>query len=122
MSSNKSIPGNETPPYATFLEAVNTVIQANLSDWKFSIDQLADTLHLSRMQLHRKLKATAGISTSLYIRKQRLKAAKKILLSTDWNIYIVARKVGFLSASYFTRCFVGEFGVTPSDFRLSGGK
>lgn len=120
MSSNTEITRPGTLEYPNFMDKVNAVIQSNLTNPDFDIDHLSQSLTISRMQLHRKLKAKTGISASHYIRQLRLREAKKLLSSTDWKISKIAHQVGFRRPSWFTRCFVKAFGVSPSDYRLSG--
>ena len=45
----------------------------------FTARKFGETLGMSRMQLHRKLKALTGLSTSAFIRDQRLQLAVKQL-------------------------------------------
>ena len=43
--------------------------------------------------------------------------AKVMLLHSDMPIYAIAEELGFQSATFFSRFFHRENGVTPSDFR-----
>jgi len=71
---------------------------------------------MSRMQLHRKLKALTGLSASEFIRSQRLKLAAQILKSSDINISEVGYSVGFNDHAYFSKCFKEAYNCTPSEF------
>jgi len=73
---------------------------------------------MSRMQVHRKLKALIGNSATRYIRSFRLERARRILEERNENISEVAYSVGFGSPAYFTRCFKEEFGYPPSELKL----
>jgi AraC-like DNA-binding protein len=75
---------------------------------------------MSRAQLHRKLKALTGLSTSHYIRSIRLHKAKAVLKQTDLNISQVAYEVGFSDPKYFSRVFTQAYGRTPMAFRNEG--
>ena len=72
---------------------------------------------MSRMQLHRKLKALTDRSASSFIRGMRLQKAKILLQQTQQNISEVAFEVGFNDPKYFSRVFTEAFGITPSDFK-----
>ena len=99
-----------------FIQKVITAIEKDLSNADFGTVQLCRALALSRTQLHNKLKALTGRSTSLFIRFIRLNIAKELLQNTDQNISEIAYDVGFKDPNYFTRIFVEEFGQPPSNF------
>ena len=70
---------------------------------------------MSRVQLHRKLKALTGKSASNYLKYVRLSRARKLIEEDKGNISEIAYSVGFSSPAYFTRCFKEEYGFPPSD-------
>jgi AraC-like DNA-binding protein len=80
---------------------------------------LCRKIGLGRSQLHNKLKALTGQSTSIYIRAIRLEKAKELLRMTDLNISEVAYEVGFRTPLYFTQVFTEEAGLSPSGFRIA---
>jgi YesN/AraC family two-component response regulator len=98
-----------------FINKVMEVIEEHLSEEEFSIEQFGKEVGMSRMQLHRKLKALTGKSPSNYLRSIRLVRAKKMIEEQKGNISEIAYSVGFSSPQYFTRCFKEEFGYPPSD-------
>ena len=98
-----------------FLNKTYEVIEQHLSEEKFSIEQFGEEVGMSRVQLHRKLKALTGKSASLYLRSARLAKAKKMLEDKRGNISEIAYSVGFSSPTYFTACFKEEYGCLPSD-------
>jgi AraC-like DNA-binding protein len=67
------------------------------------------------MNLHRKLKALAGISTGEFIRNYRLKRATQ-LLRQGYSVSETAYMVGFEDPSYFARSFRKTYNMTPSTF------
>ena len=101
----------------TFLTKLQTIIEENIEDDTFGIPQLCQAACLSRSQLHNKIKAATGISTSIYIRNIRLKKAKHLLEHSDRNISEVAYEVGFKDPSYFSRLFTERYGITPRGIR-----
>ena len=100
-----------------FIIRVRQVIEDNLDDENFGITELGQAIAMSRAQIHRKIKALTGLSTSIFIRSIRLNKAKTLLLNTDLNISQVAYEVGFRDPKYFSRTFSEEFGQVPKDFR-----
>lgn len=100
-----------------FLLEIHTILAANLSDDNFGITQLCEQLRLSRSQVHNKLKALTGKSTSIYIRNFRLEKSKLLLTGTDLNISEIAYAVGFRTPVYFTQTFTDTVGIPPTQYR-----
>jgi AraC-like DNA-binding protein len=92
-----------------------SVIEAHLGDSAFSQDDFQREVGMSRMQLHRKLKALTGHSPGEFMRIQRLIRASDILRTTT-NISDVCYQTGFTSLSYFAKCFRKQFGTTPKEY------
>ena len=99
-----------------FLEKVQVVLNVNLVEASFSIEDFSKAVGMSRMQLHRKIKALTGLSASEFIRSQRLKLAAQLLKKSDINISEVGYSVGFNDPSYFTKCFKVAYNCTPTEF------
>jgi DNA-binding response OmpR family regulator/two-component sensor histidine kinase len=99
-----------------FMEKVLAVVEAHLGDADFGVEQFGREVGLSRMQLHRKLTALTGQTTSDFIRTMRLKRAAQLLEVQAATVSEVAFSVGFGSLSYFTRSFRGQFGVNPTEY------
>ena len=98
-----------------FLEKLVEEIEENIGDESFGVEQLADTINLSRSQLHRKMISITNQTPSLFIRKYRLERAKNLLEQGAGRVSDIAFQVGFSSPSYFTKYFVEEFGKTPKN-------
>ncbi len=99
-----------------FLIRLQDILNENLEDSSFNSDALAKKLGLGRMQLHRKLKAMTGLSTSEFLRSQRLKLAIKLLKEPGRNISEIAYDVGFNTPSYFIKCFKAVYKCTPNEY------
>jgi AraC-like DNA-binding protein len=98
------------------LKRVQKIIEENLEDEAFGVEELAQKLRLSRTQLHRKLSALSNRPASLFIRSVRLYHAGKMLEENEFTVNEVAYSVGFSSHAYFSKCFREEFGCTPKEF------
>lgn len=98
-----------------FMNKILDIIEKHLGEEEFTIEQFAEEASMSRVQLHRKLKALTGKSASTYLRSVRLLKAKKMLSEQNGNVSEIAYAVGFSSPAYFTRCFKEEFNYLPSD-------
>lgn len=101
----------------TFLERLEEIIQANLDDTEFGVQELSKAAGRSHMQVYRKLKALTGKTPSQFIRSIRLHQGKGLLQMTDLTISEIAYQVGFSNPNYFSRTFHDEFNVPPNSFR-----
>ena len=111
------LPTEEMEQEDAFIIEVRQAVLDHLTDEAFGVDQLAHETGYSRSQLHRKLKALTGKSTTALIRRIRLAEATKLLRQPDKNISEVAYAVGFNSLEHFSRSFKDEYGQTPGDYR-----
>ncbi|MDQ3534289.1 MAG: ATP-binding protein, partial [Bacteroidota bacterium] len=99
-----------------FLQRIMKIIEEHMEDTSFDVEIFSREAGLSKIQLHRKLKALTNESPGDFIRIMRLKRAADLLSQNAGTIAEVAYKVGFQEPSYFTRCFHKQFGKTPSEF------
>jgi signal transduction histidine kinase/DNA-binding response OmpR family regulator len=103
-----------------FLQRVMQVVEERMGDADFSVDELSREVGLSRVHLHRKMKALTGESASDFIRMMRLKRAAQLLDSRAGNIAEVAYQVGFNTLSYFSKCFKEQYGLLPNEYIRKG--
>lgn len=99
------------------VDRLENEIESNLNNDQFGVDSLAQSMGMSRSNLHRKLHKRLGISTSQFIREYRLKRAYEILRQEDITASEAAYRVGFSSATYFSTCFHKFFGYTPGEVK-----
>jgi AraC-like DNA-binding protein len=100
-----------------FLTKINLILEKNIDNSSFSVEDLASKLSISRVQLYRKVKAVLGIGVGDYINNFRLEKAKELLMTTTMNISEIAYSCGFASPNYFSTIFKTKFGIPPKDFR-----
>ncbi|RRQ48646.1 hybrid sensor histidine kinase/response regulator [Maribacter algicola] len=102
-----------------FLNKLQLILDKHLTDPSLSSPKLCELMGLSRMQLHRKLQSYTGLSTTAFLRSQRLKLATDLLKQGSLNVNEVAYMVGFNSPGYFMKCFKEQFQMTPTEFVAS---
>lgn len=100
-----------------FLRKLHQSVLAHLDEPDFDLQILCREVQMSRTQLYRKLKELTSQSVAKYVRSVRLGVARHLLETTALSIGEVAFRVGFRDQSYFTRTFVGKFGVRPREVR-----
>lgn len=95
---------------------IRNLIREN-PDKKFSSDELAASVGFSRSQLHRKLKALTGMSSTAFVNEIRLNLALNDLKNSALNVSEISYKYGFSDPAYFSNLFKKRFGKTPSEVR-----
>lgn len=96
---------------------VDALIQENIENEEFSVEELGRLLFLSPSQTYKKIKNKTGQNPSEYIRNKRLKKAHQLILTTNLSLSSIAWNVGFTRPSYFSRSFHAFFGYRPSSLR-----
>ena len=100
-----------------FYSKIVGLIEDNLANEEFSVEELAEKAGMSRSMLHRKLKKLTGKSATDLITEIRLERGKELLETSDYTSSEIAYKVGFNSPSYFTKVFKKLFQISPGEFR-----
>jgi signal transduction histidine kinase/ligand-binding sensor domain-containing protein/DNA-binding response OmpR family regulator len=98
-----------------FLNRVREAVERGMADEAFTVEQLAEEVCMSRMQLHRKLTSLTGLAAGDFIRYMRLHRAMAMLKGHAGTVSEIAFRVGFSDPSYFSKCFHRQFSITPSE-------
>ena len=104
------------PRYNNSMENAVRYIVKNL-DRDLSVKEISDDTCLSVSVLYKYFHMYFNCTPKDYINKRRVDEARKLLINTDLSIDEIARKVGFSSASYFTRVFKSIMDTTPLKFK-----
>ncbi len=99
-----------------FLEALNETICKNMEDTDLDVEKLAKIMNMSRITLYRKIKAISNLTPVELINITRLKKAAELLAEGDNKIYEIAYMAGFSSQSNFSRNFLKQFNMTPTEY------
>ena len=105
-----------SPADAQFLEKMNAVIQQQLDDPDLDVEKLAASLYVSRPTLYRKIKVLTDLTPYELINITRLKQAALLLSERKYRIFEVAAMVGYRSQNQLGRCFLKQFGMTPTAY------
>ena len=100
-----------------FLADLTAIIEANLDRADLSVEDVARSLGISRVQLYRKVKAVLGTNPTDFVQSIRLTKARQLLLDDALTIAEVAYQLGFNSPSYFSTSFKGRYQISPSEYR-----
>ncbi|REE05542.1 signal transduction histidine kinase [Marinoscillum furvescens DSM 4134] len=100
-----------------FVHEFTALVEQNISNPSFGVNELGQELGLSRVQLYRKVKALLGYSVNDYINSVKLKTARHLIAEGKLTFSEIAHRVGFSSSSYFSTAFKNQFGMTPSEYK-----
>jgi signal transduction histidine kinase/DNA-binding response OmpR family regulator len=98
-----------------FLQQVMALMEANLDNSAFGVDELGQLTQMSRMSLYRKLKTLTGMSTGDFIRLYRLKRSTQFL-TEGRSVSETAYLVGFETLAHFSKTFRDYYQISPSQF------
>jgi DNA-binding response OmpR family regulator len=99
-----------------FLEKAMKIVEKNMEDPEFSVDEFSRAIGISRMQLYRKLEALTGQTVKEFIKSIRLKRAAQLLVQKQLTVSEIAYHVGFSEVSYFRKCFKKQFNLSPTEY------
>lgn len=105
-----------TPVDEQFLQRATGIVEKNIEDESFTVEQFASEIALSRKHLHRKLTALTDLTPRDFIRTIRLKRAAQLLEKQSGTVADIAYAVGFGNLSYFSKAFKEQFGCSPSEY------
>ncbi|MEZ0542901.1 response regulator [Fibrella arboris] len=110
----------ETPESAAtsvdddWLQRIQALIIANLTDSRFQVNDLAEATNMSQRHFYRRVKTLTGLSPIQFVQEVRLQMAHEWIESTRYTtVKEVAHRVGFQKVSYFSRLYHQRFGVHP---------
>jgi LacI family transcriptional regulator len=84
-----------------------------------NVDQLCQSLHISRSSLERRMKAALGRTPKEEIQRMKFKHVERLLRETELTIESIAAQTGFTHSHYLQAAFKKHHGMTPGQWRLA---
>lgn len=106
---------------STMLETVQ-YIEEHYQEPGLSVEQIANTFHISNSYFSRMFNEVCGFSFPEYVNELRLNCSANFLLTTNLSVKEIAARSGFSGVSYFGVQFKKKYGVSPSAYRTKMGK
>ncbi|HEY4149182.1 MAG TPA: two-component regulator propeller domain-containing protein [Chitinophagaceae bacterium] len=103
-------------PDEQFIHQALELVEKNISEPDFSVEDMSKALYMSRVALYKKLIALTGKTPIEFIRSIRLKRAAQLLEKSQMSVAEIAYEVGFNNPKYFARYFKEEFNMVPSAY------
>jgi len=82
-----------------------------------SLSEVASVIPLSERYFCRRFKEYTGENYKSYLKKMKLKYARRLILSTNYSMLEIAERAGYITQSHFNREFKAEYGITPKKLR-----
>lgn len=100
----------------TFIKEILTIVERELANPEFSIDNLCRETAMSRTLLYNKIKVHTNLAPNEFIRIIRMNKAMDLLKTGKFSIGEIAEKVGFPDSKYFSTAFKKFFGKSPKHY------
>jgi AraC family transcriptional regulator len=97
---------------ATAIEFIDAHLAENVS-----LADIAQAAGLSAFHFSRAFKASTGVGPYRYLLERRIDRAKELISKTSVPLSLIAKMVGFKTASHFSRSFTDIVGISPRAYR-----
>lgn len=104
------------------MEKIIHIIEQNMDNGEFSVEDLASHIGLNRTTMFYKIKGLTGFSPVEFVRDFRLKRAAQMITDSQLLIKEIAFMTGFQDLKYFGKCFKKKYEMTPMEYRKSNLK
>ncbi len=104
-------------PDQKFMHHALEIIEKNIANPHFSVEELSRELYISRVGLYKKMLALTGKAPLDFVRSVRLQRAAQLLEKSRFTIAEIAYEVGFNDPKYFSKFFKAQFKQLPSAYR-----
>lgn len=110
------------PMKKNFIDELASILEEHIENTEFNVTMLCQLLRMSKKLLYRKIKQLTGTTPVNLIRRVRMTKAAQLLSHGEFTVSEVMYKVGYSNPSYFSRCFMAEYKVTPSQYAAERNK
>jgi len=100
-----------------FLSKVTELIEKNMDNGEFIVEDLVKEFAMSRTVFFKKLKVLTGLSPVEFIRTMRIRRAAQLIETTDYSMTQISFMVGINGSRYFSRCFKQMYGLSPTEYK-----
>lgn len=108
---------NVEDPNQRFVQDAVSIVERNISNADFSVEELSRALLLSRAAVYKRLFVLTGKTPIEFIRQLRLQRAAQLLEKSNMTVAEVAYETGFNNPKYFSKYFKAAYGKLPSAYQ-----
>lgn len=99
-----------------FMKKLVELVEANITNEEFNIDELAYEMAMSRSVFFKKVKSLTGQNPKDFIRDIKMNKAADLLRDQKYSVSEIAYLIGFPNAKYFSTAFKKYYGISPTTF------
>lgn len=118
MDSCKPLENRQLELKRIWLNKLVSVLEEHMENTEFNVAMLCQLLGMNRKLLYRKIKQLTGVTPVSLIRRVRMIRAATLLLQGRFTVSEVMYMVGYSNPSYFSRCFMAEYNISPSRYAI----
>ncbi|MCE7064076.1 two-component regulator propeller domain-containing protein [Dyadobacter sp. CY326] len=100
-----------------FVNSAVKVVEANLPNAEFTVEELSDAMSMSRVYLYKKILSLTGKTPIEFIRIIRIRRGAGLLEKSQLTISEIAYQIGFNNPKYFAKLFKEEYKMLPTEYR-----
>ena len=98
------------------IEKAIAIVEDNINETEFSVEELASSLNISRSYFYKKMIKITGKKPIEFIKTIRMNRAQQLLTESQMQISEIAYILGYNSPKVFSKHFKDEFNISPSEF------
>lgn len=120
LKLREQVQGRRKTKNGSLIASAQEYVNENYSDPDLSIDLICQKLGVSAAYFSTIFKKETGKTFLNYLTECRMNEAARLLLEEDEKQYIIAEKVGYSDAGYFSYVFKKWYGVSPMKYKKQG--
>jgi signal transduction histidine kinase/DNA-binding response OmpR family regulator len=92
------------------------IVEEHLDNSDMDVEFLCKMSGFSHQQVYRKIRSLTGFTVTKFIRTIRLKRAAQLMEDSKISVSEIMYLAGFTGLSYFSKCFLEQYGKTPKEY------
>ncbi|MCE7063124.1 two-component regulator propeller domain-containing protein [Dyadobacter sp. CY343] len=100
-----------------FVNSAVKVVEANLANAEYTVEELSDAMSMSRVYLYKKILSLTGKTPIEFIRIIRIRRGAGLLEKSQLSVSEIAYQIGFNNPKYFAKLFKEEYKMLPTAYR-----
>lgn len=110
---------NPDTPEGLFVKKLTGIIEQNIDNPNFDVNDLVKEIGMSRTVLYKKVQTLTNHSVAGFIKNMRLKKAASLLMNTTYSVAEITYMVGFTDRKHFSKEFKKFYNLSPTIYKSS---
>ncbi|WP_264538209.1 two-component regulator propeller domain-containing protein [Flavobacterium sp. N1736] len=110
---------NTNTPEGLFVKKLTHIIESNIDNPNFDVNDLVKEIGMSRTVLYKKVQTLTNHSVAGFIKNMRLKKAASLLLNSTYSVSEITYMVGFNDRKHFSKEFKKFYNLSPTIYKSS---